>query len=344
VKALLTGADGFLGSNLSRELLKRGIELRGTTQPGRDSWTLDGLAIERVETDILNLESVKAAMKGVDVVIHAAAATAIWPPRSEIVRRVNVDGTRNILDAAREIGIKKLVHVGTANSFAAGPMDRPGDETGPYDAGQFELDYMDSKYEAHNMVKAAADAGDVPALEVNPTFMWGPFDRAPGPGKMILRVCRQEVPGAARGGRNCVSVQDVSVAIANALTRGRVGESYILGNVNLDYETIFTTIARVVGAEIHPRVYPDWFVMLAGTSMSVVGALRRTEPVVSRAMAKISCGDHYYTAEKAVRELGLPQSPIEEAISVAYEWFLANGYVYDEKGRIPKRMPTLGNA
>ncbi len=341
MKVLLTGADGLLGSNLTRELISRGISLRGTTQPNRSSFTIDSLEMERVPTDILSCDSIDAAMEGCDAVIHAAAATAIWPPRSEMIRRVNVDGTKNVLAAAKKHGVKRMIHVGTANTFAAGSKETPGDETAPYDGWKYGVDYMDSKYEAHNLVMAAAKAGDVPAIEVHPTFMFGPFDRAPGPGKMILRVCRDEVPGAALGGRNCVHVKDAAVAIANALTKGTIGESYILGNVNLDYEEIFLTISKVVGADVHPRVYPHWFVRLAGFSMSALSWFTRVEPVVSIAMSHISTDEHYYTAAKAVRELELPQTPIEDAIREAHQWFLAHGYVYDEQGRIPRRIPTI---
>ena len=341
MKVLLTGADGLLGSNLSRELISRGVDLRGTTQPGRNTWTIDGLAMERVPTDILDPAAMEAALDGCDAVIHAAAATAIWPPRSEVVRRVNIEGTKNVLAAAKKQRVKRMIHIGTANTFAAGSKDAPGDETASYDGWKYGVDYMDSKYEAHNMVMEAARKGDVPVLEVDPTFMIGPFDRAPGPGKIILRVCRDEVPGAAMGGRNCVSVKDAAVAIANALTMGNVGESYILGNVNLTYEQIFLTISDTVGVEIHPKVYRNWFVRTVGLTMSTISWFTRVEPVVSAAMSHISTDDHYYTAAKAVRELQMPQTAIEEAIHEAHKWFLDNGYVYDEQGRIPRRIPTI---
>jgi len=340
MRVLLTGADGFVGSNLTRELLRRGYRVRGMVQPNRNTATIDSLEIEKVASDLLDADSVDAAMKGCDAVIHAAASTAIWPARSPIVRRVNLEGTHNVLRAARNHRVRRMVHIGTANTFAPGTRERPGTERGEYGSRKYGVDYMDSKYEAHLAVMEACRRGDVPVVEVNPTFMWGPFDRAPGAGKLILRVYRREVPGFARGGRNCVAVKDVAVGIANALTQGSVGEAYILGNVNLSYPEIFRTISRVVGVPVPDRTYPDFIVKATGVGGSIVSFFRRTEPVVSRAMARISCDGHYYSAAKAVRELGLPQTPVDVAIQEALDWFVANGYVYDEDGNIPRKLPV----
>ncbi|MFW6289102.1 MAG: NAD-dependent epimerase/dehydratase family protein [Spirochaetota bacterium] len=336
----LTGADGFVGSNLTRELVRRGHAVRGMVQPNRSTVTIDTLPVSKVAADLLDPESVRRAVEGCDAIIHVAASTAIWPARSQLVRRINLEGTKNVLDAARRERVKRMVHIGTANTFAPGTKESPGTETGEYTSHKYGLDYMDSKYAAHLEVQRAAERGDVPAIEVNPTFMWGPFDRVPGAGKMILRVYRREVPGFASGGRNCVSVKDVAVAIANALTMGRVGESYILGNVNLSYSEIFTTISRVVKIPVPHRVFPNWVVRATGVAGSTVALFRRLEPVVTKQMAEISCDGHYYSPAKAVRELKLPQTPVEVAIEEALEWFLANGYIYDENGRIPRHLPS----
>ena len=339
MKVLLTGADGFLGSNLIPELVSRGHSVRAMVQTGRNHATIADQPVEIVPGDLLDSTTVYPAVEGCDAVIHTAASTSIWPRRSSLVRRINIDGTRIVLDAARRARVKRLVHVGTANSFEHGTLDAPGDETGRYVADRFGLDYMDSKYIAHRLVEAAVTRGDVPAIEVNPTFMFGPYDRAPGPGKIILRVCRNEVPGAAAGGKNCVAVKDVAVAITNALEMGRIGESYILGNKNLSYNELFNTIAGAVGGTVPQRVFPNWIVRLTGLAMSISGFVKRIEPRVSSPMARISCSSFYYTAAKAVRELQLPQSPIEDGIRAAYEWFLAHGYIYDEHGQMHRRLP-----
>lgn len=344
MRVLVTGADGFLGSNLVRELIARRHRVRAMIQTGRDHSTIADQPVDIAVADLLDAESVFQAVSGCDAVIHTAASTSIWPRRSQFVRRINVDGTRAVLEAARRARVKRLIHVGTANSFAPGSKERPGDETGPYTGGRYGLDYIDSKYTAHCLVMEAAARGEVPAIEVNPTFMFGPYDRGPGSGKIILRVCRDEVPGASRGGKNCVAVKDVAVAMANALEMGRIGESYILGNANLTYQELFNTIAGEVGAAVPQREFPDWIVTLTGVAMSIGGLVRRIEPRVSRAMARISCSSFFYTGAKAVRELQMPQSPVAEGIREAYEWFLHNGYIYDQSGRLHRHLPVFGLA
>lgn len=339
MKVLLTGADGFLGSNLIRELVRRNHDVRAMVQFGRDYSTIADQPVEIVEGDLLDDRTVIPAADGCAAIIHTAASTSIWPPRSLIIRRINIDGTRVVLEAAKRARVKRLIHVGTANTFAHGTREEPGDETGGYVGQRFRLDYMDSKYIAHKLVMDAAARGDVPALEVNPTFMFGPFDRAPGPGKIILRVCRGEVPGSAGGGKNCVAVKDVAVAIANGLEMGRVGESYIVGNRNMNYFELFNTIAGEVGQQVPQRVFPNWIVRLTGMAMSVSGTVRRIEPRVSNRMARVSCTSFFYTAAKAIRELELPQTPVETAIREAFEWFLGNGYLYDENGRLHRHLP-----
>jgi dihydroflavonol-4-reductase len=340
MRILVTGADGFLGSNLIRELVDRGHSVRGMIQVGRDHSTVDDQPIEIVHADLLDLSTVTAAVEGCDAVIHTAASTSVWPRKSLVVRRVNIDGTRNMLEAAKNARVKRFVHVGTANSFAHGTRENPGDETGRYVADRFGFDYMDSKYIAHRLVKLYADRGDVPAIEVNPTFMFGPFDRAPGPGKIILRICRREVPGSAPGGKNVVAVKDVAVAISNALELGRVGESYIVGNRNMSYHELFNAIAGEVGESVPQRIFPKLFVHLTGLALSAAAVFRRIEPKVSAAMASVSCSSFFYTAAKAERELQLPQTPVEQAIREAHAWFLGNGYIYDNNGRIHRRLPS----
>lgn len=339
MRVALTGADGFLGSNVARELLKRGHTVCGLVHPRRTPVTLEELGIEIRRVDLLDPDATDAGINDCDAVIHTAASTAFWPPRSAGIWRINVDGTQNVLRAAQRAGVKRMVHVGTANSFAAGTKEHPGDETGPYTAGSYHMDYMDSKFHAHNIVLEAARSGDVPVVEVNPTFMWGPYDRVPGGGKIILRVVRGEVPGFSPGGKNCVSVKDVATATVNALTMGTIGESYIVGNCNMTYAEIFNTISAIVGKPVPQRHFPRPIVHLTGFLGSVSGVLSGREPRLSRHMAMISCAGFYYTPAKAVRELQMPQTPIDVAIREAYSWFVDNGYVYDQDGKLHRRLP-----
>ena len=326
MKIFITGGDGFLGSNLVRVLLDKGHELHILIQEGRVTNTLDGLDITFVEGDLLNFESLKQAAKDAEAIFHIAASTSIWPSRSEIVNTVNIEGTQNILQLAKELKVKKLVYVGTANTFSFGSIENPGIEDTAYLGRKYGLDYMDSKYEAHQLVMKAVKEG-VPAVVVNPTFMLGAYDSAPSSGAMILAVHSEKLPGYAPGGRNYICVKDAATGIANALEKGRVGESYIIGNENLSYKEAFGKIAKVLGVKPPKIDIPKWGILAYGKIGDIAANITGRKPTVSFPMAKIACDAHYFTAKKAIRELDLPQSPIEEGIRESFNWLKSNGYI-----------------
>ncbi len=325
-KIFVTGADGMLGSNLVRELLQRGYQVKAFLLPDRPVNTLEGLDIEKVYGNLLYAEEVKTAMEGCDAVVHAAANTNIWPNRSEVVRRVNVQGTQHLIDAALAHKIQRFIFVGTANTFGFGSKENPGEETRPYMGERYNLDYMDSKYQAQNLLFKAVKEQNLPALTVNPTFMFGPYDSKPGAGAMILAVYNEKVPGFAVGGRNYIYVKDVAVAIANALTMGQIGESYIAGHENLNYREAFTRIAKVVGAKPPSITIPASLTKIYGWFGTRIAYLTGKAPVVSYSMAQISCDGHYFTAAKAVKELQMPQTNIDTAIKECFDWLKENDY------------------
>ena len=326
MKIFLTGGDGLLGSNLVRELLKKGHELKVLVQPNRQTVTLDGLNIERIEGDLLDIDSLTKAAEGAEAIYHVAASTSIWPSRNEIVNRVNIEGTQNIITLAKSLKVKKLVYVGTANTFSFGTKENPGVEGTPYIASKYGLDYMDSKYKAHQLVMEAVKEG-VPAVVVNPTFMLGAYDSMPSSGAMVLAVYKQDVPGFAPGGRNYICVKDAAVGIANALEKGRVGESYIIGNKNMSYKEAFTLMAETLKVKAPKIAMPKVAVLGYGKVSMWIYRLTGKKPVVSFPMAKIACDTHYFSAAKAVKELDLPQSPIEEGIQECFDWLDKNGYI-----------------
>ncbi len=329
-RVLVTGGDGFLGTNVVRELLGRGYRVRAFIEPGRNPATLEGLEVEPVRGDIRQAKAVAEAAEGCNYIIHTAASTSIWPPRSEMLRQINVEGTLNVIRAALTASVQRLVHVGSANSFGFGTRESPGDESRPYTCAKYGLGYMDTKYEAHKRILESVERQGLPAVIVAPTFMLGPYDTKPGSGRMILEVARRRVPGYSSGGRCYLYVKDAAVGAANALERGRVGESYILGNENLTYRETFELIARVVGVRPPRTKIPAPLTRMVGLFGSMTGTLSGREPKISLAMAKIATELHFYTAAKAVRELDLPQTPIEEAVRDAYRWFCEHGYLERE--------------
>jgi dihydroflavonol-4-reductase len=330
MRVFVTGADGFLGSNLLRELKKRNHEVIAFLQKNRNHEHIEHLVDEKKFGDLLDPESLLESVVNCDAVIHTAANTDIWPPRKEIVRRVNIEGSRNVIEAVKANRIPRLVYVGTANSFGPGSMENPGDETRPYAAAKYGLDYMDSKYEVQQFIEQEAKSGELPAVIVNPTFMMGPYDSKPGPGEMLIGIYHEKAPGYSPGGRNVIHVQDACVAIANALEMGRIGDSYILAGENLSYKDLFALMADVVGSKAPNKAVPRWATVFFGSLLSVLAKIFGFRPKVSREMALISCDTNYFSSAKAQKELKLPQTPVRKALEDHHQWFVEHGY-YDKK-------------
>lgn len=327
MKILVTGADGLLGSNLVRELLSRGHEIRAFIQPGRQQVTLEGLTIEKFAGNLLDEEEVIKSAEDCDAVIHCAASTAVWPNRSAIINKVNIDGTKNIIQAVYKNKVQRLIYVGTANSFGFGSKENPGVEGNPYKSATYGLDYMDSKYKAMQLVLEEVKKNSLPALVVNPTFMFGPYDSTPSSGAMIIALYKGKVPGYTKGGRNYLCAKDAAVAIANGLTHGLIGECYILGNENLSYKDIFTKIASTIGVKPPSLAIPSGFAKLYGHIGSFVGKITSKAPAVSYPLSRIASDEHYYSPAKARKVLGLPQTPVETGIRESFEWLKGNGYL-----------------
>jgi dihydroflavonol-4-reductase len=317
---MVTGAGSLLGSNLVRRLIDAGHTVTVLLQKGRNTGTLDDLSVRKIYGDILDSESLHSACSKVDMVIHAAALVSIWPSRSELVRKINITGTRNMLECAKKHDVKLFIYIGTANSFSPGSKEQPGNEQTPFICGKYHLDYIDSKYEAQKLVLNTWETEGFPTLTINPTFMIGPYDSRPSSGEMLLGLYHRRIPGYTPGGKCFIHVQDVADAVVNALTIGKPGNSYIAGNANLSYKEFFTTACGVMGVPA-PRIpIPRVAALLGGAAASAGSALTGKSPSLSFAMARVSCDGHYYDGSKAAHELGMPKTSIETAIEDCFIW------------------------
>jgi len=326
LKILVTGANGLLGSNLVRQLLKNGHEIIAFVLKNSNTSTLNNLPLKIVAGNILSLEDLRSASKGVEAIFHLAASTSLWPERDELINKINIDGTQNIIQLATEIHVKRLVYVGTASSFSFGTKIKPGVEDTEYSSHTYGFNYMDSKYEAQKNVLKAYLKG-LPVIVVNPTFMLGKYDSGPSSGAMIIGIYNKKVPGFPPGGKNYVCVKDAAVGIANALEMGKLGECYIIGNENLSYTEAFQKIGKIVNIAPPTVKFPTWIVLLFGRFNSYFSKISGKKPSVSYGLARISCDEHYFSSAKAVRELKLPQSPIEEGIKECFDWLKENDYI-----------------
>ncbi|GAB3958580.1 NAD-dependent epimerase/dehydratase family protein [Spirosoma harenae] len=323
---LLTGASGFLGAHLTRELLARQYRVRVLIRHQQRYPTLDGLPVERCEGDILDRQSLKKAVASCDAIIHAAALAQVNPARNPAVWAVNLTGTENLIDAAHQTNIQRFVYVGTANVFGFGTKQQPGDETYPFSGKQYGSDYIDSKRAATDRVQKAVEQENLPAILVHPTFMLGEFDAKPTSGRMLLELYKGRVIGYPAGGKNYVHVRDVAVATVNALTQGRLGESYILGNANLSYQEAFRLMASRMNVSPPRWPIPPGLAKLYGLGYDALAKLTRRPGQLNSAMIAVANDGHYFSSQKAISELGLPQTPIEEAVDEAFNWFKRHNY------------------
>ncbi len=319
---LLTGATGFLGFNIIKELLNTEYKIKGFVENGKDTNILDHLDVEIIYGDIQNLDDVQNALNDCNIVIHTAAITDIWPKRSSLVWNVNYTGTKNLIIAAKKAGIEKFIHIGSASSFGFGTKNNPGNETISYNGNKYKLDYWNSKKKAQDLILNEVQKNNFPAIIVNPTFMFGSYStNNKSSNDMILALYNNKIPGYTNGGRNFIHVKDVAIGIINAITKGRIGECYIMGNENLSFKEIFLKIANQTNTKPPRYKLPDCIVKMIGFSQSVISRILKEKPSISYTMAKISCDEHYFSSKKAIEELNLPQTPIEYAITDALNWF-----------------------
>ena len=331
-KILLTGANGFLGSHLLHELLRRGYVVRALVRDADNCPIVSQLVkenspVESWEGDLTRPDTVRGCAEGCAAVVHAAALASANPARNPALWAVNLGGTETIIKEAKRAAVGRFVYVGTANVFGFGTLNNPGDETWPYVGKRYGSDYMDSKRAATDAVLRAVAEQNLPAVLVHPTFMLGPMDRKPTSGQLLLELYRGRLIGYPPGGKNYIHVADASTATVNALTMGTIGESYILGHQNMTYCDAFRLMAGVM------CVAPPWLPLppalsrLYGAICDAQTRLTGRPAMVNGTMVAIANDGHYFRSGKAIVELVLPQTPVEQAVKDAFDWFQANNYV-----------------
>jgi len=326
-KVFVTGADGMLGSSICRELIKQGYMVKAMVLPNRKLTMLSGLSIKTVKGNILDKSVLEREMKDCGCVIHAAALTNVWPRRSDMVMKVNYEGTKNVMEVSQNLCMKRMVYIGSASSFNHGPKDNPGDETTLFDGWKFGMDYIESKYLAQKMLLKKYSNEKFPIVIINPTYMIGPYDSGPSSGKMLIELLSGRMPGYSNGGKNFVCSTDVAKATVNALQFGRLGECYIIGNENLEYGEFFKKACAVWGQKFKLLKVPGFLIICIGLIYSIVARITRKPPKLSYSMARLAGVGQYYSSVKAQQELNIPQTPIEKGIEQCVSWFKLKGYL-----------------
>jgi dihydroflavonol-4-reductase len=325
--ALVTGGTGFVGANVVRELLREGAQVRVLARPRGDRRAIDGLKIDVCEGDLVDPSSLRSAVQGVRTVYHVAADYRLWARHPDELHRVNVEGTRALLQAAADAGARRVVYTSTVGALGIPTDGTPGTETTPVTLADMVGPYKASKFLAEQVALGFALKG-LPLVIVNPSAPIGPWDVKPTPtGKMIVDFLQGKMFATVDTGLNLVHVRDVARGHLLAAEHGRVGEKYILGNTNLTLAQIGALLAGLTGGRA-PRVrIPYAVAWLAAGCMEAAARVTGGPPRVSLTAVRMSRKHMYFTAAKAVRELGLPQTDVREALRDATDWFVEHGYV-----------------
>lgn len=321
-KILVTGATGFIGSQLVIQLASTpdevAILVRRTSDLTSLSEVLDRVRI--VYGDITDRSSLGAAMEGIDQVYHSAGLTYMGDRKNDQLFRINVEGTRNVLEAAMAAGVKRVVHVSSITAVGIAEKNRPVDEGCPWNFHEIDLEYARTKHIAEEAVAGAVSKG-LDCVIVNPAFVFGAGDINFNAGRIIKDVYNRRLPFYPLGGICVVDVDIVAETIIAAMEKGRTGERYIIGGDNVTYKELADTISRVTGA---PRVRFPLPFALAKVLKSLLDRKKdrnRISKLFNMSMFRVASEFLFYRSDKARRELGMRTAPHGESIRKAFEWY-----------------------
>jgi len=326
LKVFVTGATGFIGASLVRELLTEGCPVRALVRPGSDRRNLAGLDLELWEGDLRDRGSLERGLAGCDTLYHAAADYRLWTRRPADMYEINVDGTRNILEAALKRGLSRVVYTSSVGTLGNPGNGVPGNESTPVTLADMVGHYKKSKFLAEREAESFVARG-VPLVIVNPSTPVGALDVKPTPtGKIIVDFLNRRMPAYLDTGLNLIDVTDCARGHLLAARHGRVGEKYILGSENLTLREIFTMLAEITGLPAPKVRLPYTPILLAAYVNEALSRITSREPLIPLAGVQMARKFMFFDASRAVKELGLPQSPVADALRKAVEWFRANGY------------------
>lgn len=324
---MVTGANGFIGSAIVRELLKDGVEVKGLVRQNSDTRNIDDLDMEKAYGDIRDSESVKSALKDCDTLYHTAALYALWAPDNKVFYEINVEGTKIALYAALEQGVEKVVYTSTIGALCVYRADIRANEKSVYNLWNIGDHYSWSRYLGEIIAIEIYKKG-LPLVIVNPAQVIGARDIKPTPsGKIIVDVLNKKMLGYIDGGLNLVDVEDVARGHILAARKGKIGERYILGNEDMSVEDYFKLIEEVSGVKTLKFKIPYPVAIVLAYTYKFIADVTRKAPLTTPSLVRMGSKYAYCDVSKAVNELGLPQTPIKTTIEKAINWFRENGYV-----------------
>lgn len=329
MRCFVTGGSGFIGANLVHELLARGHEVRALLRPNSDRRGLAGAQFEEVPGDVSDVESLRRGLKGCDWCFHVAASYHLWLRDYAPMYAANVEGTRSVLSAAAEAGCSRIVYTSTVGCIGlpkeANGKVEPTDEATPVSEAQMSNHYKISKWRAERVALELAGKG-MPIVIVNPSAPIGPRDVKPTPtGQVIVDFLRRAMPAYLDTGLNWVHVRDVAVGHILAAEKGRGGERYILGNAEGNWTMVeaFRVLEEITGIPAPKYRVPYGVAYMAAHFDEGLAKLTGKPPKAPLAGVRMAKYKMFFNPAKAIRELGMPQTPPRRALADAVEWFRA---------------------
>jgi dihydroflavonol-4-reductase len=333
MNCFVTGASGFIGANLVHELVARGHRVRALLREGSDLRGLKGANVERIIGDVSDRAKLVVALHGCDWCFHVAASYHLWLPDYAPMYAANVEGTRNVLEAAGAAGCLRIVYTSTVGCIglpeAVNGRIVPTDETAPASEAQLSDHYKRSKWQAEQVALELARKG-LPVVIVNPSAPVGPRDIKPTPtGQVIVDFLNRAMPAYLNTGLNWVHVRDVAIGHVLAAEKGRIGERYILGNANGNWPMFqtFAVLEQLTGVAAPKSKISYRLALMTAYASEACAFVTGKPPKAPLAGVHMAKNKMFFDPAKAIRELGLPQTPPSQAFAEAVEWFQANGYV-----------------
>lgn len=333
-RVVVTGAAGFIGSAVTRALIRRGVDAVALLEPGASTSNLDGLDVERHDVDVTDPQQVGNAFKGARYCFHLAAKFGFWPKDPSSFYAINVNGSRNVVRAAAESGVDRIVYTSSVATLGLWntKAGRPSTEDDFADLSHLYGNYKQTKYVAeHEVLRLAAQGA--PVVLVLPTMPHGPFDHRPTPsGKVVLDYLNGRIPGFVETAMNVTHVDDLAEGHLLALEKGRQGRSYICGGDNMSMAQLLDVLSNVTGLPQAQRRFPSMFPMLAGrASQFFEGDLLHREPRVPLEAAQMATTMMTFDDSRARSELGYRSRPAALALYDSARWFVGHGYVNPDR-------------